>query len=157
MALRRPRWAASSEHTLSEIVPAPPEAVRDFYIDLRNIVAVHPLVVAVTATQRTVADDGYTQTYRVRDRIPFGPLALPVTYTAIVHVPVRGEVRTEASQFPAVRVIGAVSFDAADTGTRLTERLTITAPRPLAGFTAREAVAAHAAMLAGFRARFERT
>jgi hypothetical protein len=39
-------------------------------------------------------------------------------------------------------------------GTRLAERLTIGAPRPLAGFTARAAVEAHAEMLAGVRAHF---
>jgi hypothetical protein len=41
-------------------------------------------------------------------------------------------------------------------GTRLTERLTIAAPRLLAAVTRREAVDAHVAMLAGIRSYFER-
>lgn len=147
---------ARSEHTLSEDIPAKPDAVRDFYIELPNIIAVHPLVVAVIPTHYAESGDGYTQTYRVRDRIPVGPLTLAVAYTATVRVPIIGDVLTEARQFPAVRLTGAVSFESIDAGTRLTERLTIDVPRPLAAFTVRKAVDAHVEMLAGVRAHFER-
>lgn len=148
-------WSARSEHALGEDIPARPAAVREFYVDLRNIIAVHPLVVSVTPTRYEAVGDGYAQTYRVRDRIPFGPLTLPIAYTATVQVPAVGPLHTEARQVPAVRLSGVVSFDETPDGTRLTERLTITAPRPLAKFTAREAVAAHAEMLAGVRAHFQ--
>jgi hypothetical protein len=50
-----------------------------------------------------------------------------------------------------------VSFDAESDGTRVTERLVIRAPRPLAATTVRQAVAAHAEMLAGIRRHFERS
>jgi hypothetical protein len=156
VALKHPCWVARSEHALVENIPAAPAEVRDFYADLRNIIAVHPLVVAVTPTTHAATGDGYVQTYRIRDRIPFGPLTLPVAYTATVEVPAAGDLHTEARQFPAVRLLGVVSFEPTAAGTRLTERLTISAPRPLAAFTVREAVAAHAEMLAGLRARFER-
>lgn len=151
---KRTWWSTSSEHTLGEDIPAMPAAVRDFYVDLRNIIAVHPLVVSVTPTRREAVGDGYAQTYRVQDRIPIGPLTLPVAYTATVLVPTAGAVHTEARQFPAVILTGVVSFDEAPGGTRLTERLTITTPRPLSAFTSREAVAAHVEMLAGVRAHF---
>lgn len=144
----------NAERVISEIIPAPPNLVRDFYVDLDNLRTLHPLIVAVQRTARTVGPDGYVSDYRVQDRIPFGRSALPVTYTATLHVPVEGEVWTEARQFPRVRLRGRVSFDEVGNGTRLTERLTITAPWPLAGFTARRAVAAHAAMLAGIRQHF---
>ena len=45
-------WVARAERTVSEEIPAPPNAVRDFYVDLDNIKRVHPLVVAVRATDR---------------------------------------------------------------------------------------------------------
>jgi hypothetical protein len=48
-----------------------------------------------------------------------------------------------------------VSFEAIDGGTRVTERIRIAAPRPLAPVTTREAVKAHIAMLAGIRRHFE--
>ena len=119
-----------------------------------NLRTLHPLIVAVQRTARTVGPDGHVLTYRVRDRIVLGRIILPVTYRATLHVPAEGDVWTEARQFPKVRLRGRVSFDEVDGGTRLTERLSITAPWPLAGFTARQAVAAHATMLAGIRAHF---
>jgi hypothetical protein len=149
-------WIGSSEHTVSEEIPGPPDEVRDFYVELRNIALVHPLVVSVTPSERKETEAGYTQSYRVRDRIPVGPFTMNVGYSARVQVPLHGDVHTEARQFPRVRLFGTVSFDAVGDGTKLTERLLITAPRPLAAFTVREAVKAHRAMLAGIRHCFER-
>jgi hypothetical protein len=112
-------------------------------------------VVSVRRTRRQGVADGYLQNYRVRDRIPLGPLRLRTGYTATLRVPGIGDIRTEARQFPGVRIDGTVSFEAADDGTRLTERLRITAPAPLVAFTVRQAVAAHIVMLAGIRRHFE--
>jgi hypothetical protein len=148
-------WIVHADRTLSEEVPAPPDQVRDFYVDLDSIKVVHPLVVSVQTLSRSDSADGYQQTYRVRDRIPLGPLSFRITYWASVEVPVDGDVITEARQFPRVRLNGIVSFEPTATGTRLTERLRITAPRLLATMTQREAVNAHIAMLAGIRSHFE--
>jgi Polyketide cyclase / dehydrase and lipid transport len=148
-------WIAHAERTLSEEVPAPPDEVRDFYVDLDNIKLVHPLIVSVQATSRTETPDGYLQSYRVRDRIPLGPFTIQITYPARLHVPANGDVMTEADQSPGVRLSGTVSFEPIDGGTRVTERIRITAPRPLAPMTTREAVKAHIAMLAGIRRHFE--
>ena len=142
---------ASAERTVSEEIPAPPEAVRDFYVDLENIKRVHPLVVAVRATDRQQTTDGYTQSYRVHDRIPLGPLNLRISYVARLHVPNVGDVTAEADQFPRVRLRTTVSFDPIGVGTRITEHMRIEAPRVLAAMTVREAVKAHTAMLAGMR------
>jgi len=148
-------WIAHAERTISEEIPAPPDVVRDFYVDLDNIKEFHPLVVSVQVLSHSRSDGGYQQTYRVRDRIPLGPLTLPITYWAQVQVPTRGDVITEARQFPRVRLNGVVSFQPTEAGTRLTERLTIAAPRLLAATTEREAVDAHVVMLAGIRSHFE--
>jgi hypothetical protein len=148
-------WIAHAERTISEEIPAPPDVVRDFYVDLDNIKEFHPLVVSVQVLSHSRSEGGYQQTYRVRDRIPLGPLTLPITYWAQVQVPTRGDVITEARQFPRVRLNGVVSFQPTEAGTRLTERLTITAPRLLAATTEREAVDAHVVMLAGIRSHFE--
>jgi hypothetical protein len=143
-----------AERVLSEDVPAPPDDVRAFYVDLDNIKAVHPLVVSVRTTTRTELVDGYCQSYRVKDRIPLGPLTLPTSYSAHLRVASSGPVITEARQFPRVRLYGVVSFESVGTGTRLVERLTILAPRLLAAITTREAVKAHTQMLAGIRRHF---
>jgi hypothetical protein len=135
-------------------VPAAPDDVRAFYTDLHNITALHPLVVDVRLTERTETPEGCHLTYRVRDRIPFGPFTLPTTYVARLSIPGQGPVRTEARQFPHVVLSGVVTFDPVADGTRLAERITIAAPRPLAMLTAREAVRAHTEMLAGIRRHF---
>jgi ligand-binding SRPBCC domain-containing protein len=147
-------WIAHATETLTEEIPATPHEVRDFYVDLDNIKVVHPLVVSVTPLSRSETVDGYVQTYRVRDRIPIGPLAIGISYWARVEVPVNGDVLTEARQFPRVRLRGTVSFEPTGSGTRLTERVQIAAPRLLASMTRNQAVAAHVAMLAGIRNHF---
>jgi hypothetical protein len=148
-------WITHAERTLSEDVPALPDAVRDFYVDLNHIKTVHPLVVSVRAISRSETSDGYQQTYRVCDRIPLGMFAIRVSYWARLQVPVRGDVITEARQFPRVRLRGTVKFEPIDLGTRVIERLRIAAPRPLAAMTRREAVNAHVAMLSGIRRHFQ--
>jgi hypothetical protein len=149
--------AGPVERVLAEDVPGAPDEVRAHYVDLNNIKAVHPLVVAVDSLSRTAIDDGYVQLYRVRDRIPLGPLTLPISYTARLEVPSSGPVLTQARQFPAVRLDSVVSFDPIPDGTRLTERIRFTAPWPLLAVTVRQAVQAHNEMLAGIRRHFEGT
>lgn len=149
--------AGPVERVLAEDVPGAPDEVRAHYVDLNNIKAVHPLVVAVDSLSRTAIDDGYVQLYRVRDRIPLGPLTLPISYTAQLEVPSSGPVLTQARQFPAVRLDSVVSFDPIPDGTRLTERIRFTAPWPLLAVTVRQAVQAHNEMLAGIRRHFEGT
>ncbi|BBZ72853.1 SRPBCC family protein [Mycobacterium paraseoulense] len=148
-------WLAHAEHTLTEEVPAPPAEVRDFYVDLNNIKLVHPLIVSVEALSHSENPDGVVHSYRVRDRIPLGPFTLNNTYRARVSVTASGDVLTEADQSPGVRLRGTVSFEPVPAGTRVTERIRIAAPRPLARITTREAVKAHIAMLGGIRSHFE--
>jgi hypothetical protein len=148
-------WTARAERTLTEEVPAPPDQVRDFYVDLDNIKLVHPLIVSVEVIARDDTPEGYRQSYRVIDRIPLGPFTIQITYQARLHVRPGGDVTTEADQSPGVRLRGTVSFEPIDGGTRVTERIRFAAPRPLAAITTREGVKAHIEMLAGIRRHFE--
>ncbi len=149
------RWIGRVERTLTKDVPGLPADVRAFYADLDNIPLVHPLVVSVRTVHRGDTADGYEQTYRVTDRIPFGPLRLRASYVVQLKVPRTGDILTDARQFPRVRLRGTVSFTPTGSGTRLIERIGIEAPRPLLPVTARTAVEAHAEMLAGIRRQFE--
>lgn len=141
-------WIGEARRSVSGEVPAPPEQVRAFYVDLDNISQVHPLVQWVHSTSRVDLADGYRQDYQVRDRIPLGPFALPITYRARLIVPTAGPVTAQARQFPQVRLDSRVDFAATGTGTRITEDLTIAAPRPLLAITVEQAVVAHTTMLA---------
>ncbi|VAZ70752.1 hypothetical protein LAUMK7_00478 [Mycobacterium kansasii] len=148
-------WAVCAERALSESVPAQPDWVRDFYVDLDKIKLAHPLIMSVQPTDCRESANGYLQSYRVVDRIPLGPLRIRTSYRVRLYVPVQGDVSTEADQWPRIQLRVTVSFEPIDTGTRLTERIRITAPRLLAAFTIREAVKAHRAMLSGIRGHFE--
>lgn len=148
-------WIIRTHRTVAETVPATPTQVRAFYVDLHNIAAVHPLVVAVHSTGRRDTPGGYVETYRVQDRIPLvGRLGLPISYRVQMVVPAQGDVTTESRQFPWVRLRSVVSFAATEEGTRVSESIDIEAPAPLAGLTVRQATAAHVEMLAGIRRRF---
>ncbi len=146
---------SKADRTICEDIPGALDDVRAFYTDLANIKRVHPLVVAVRSVERSDTSDGYRQTYRVTDRIPLGPLHLRASYIARLYVPRTGDVLTEARQFPRVRLTGRVSFERAGAATRVTERIAIEAPRPLAPMTVRKAVEAHTEMLAAMRRLFE--
>lgn len=148
-------WTVTVERMITEAIPAAPEEVRAFYVDLDNITVFHPLVVSIQKLSCQKDFGSERTTYRVRDRIPVGRMSLPTSYWACVELTSRGEVRTEARQCPNVRLQGVVSFEAAERVTRLTERLRIIAPRPVAAFTQRAAVDAHIEMLRGIRDHFE--
>ncbi|OBK81176.1 SRPBCC family protein [Mycobacterium sp. 1164985.4] len=146
---------SSTHRSLSEDIPAPPADVRAFYVDFDNLSAIHPLVVSVRSAGRTPYVQGYQQDYRIVDRIRMGPFTMRTAYRARLSVPPAGDVTAEARQFPGVRLRTRVEFVATDAGTRVTEHITVDAPRPLAAFTVREATSAHREMLAGIRRRFE--
>ncbi|MBV8929075.1 MAG: SRPBCC family protein [Mycobacteriaceae bacterium] len=148
-------WIGSTEHTLTELIPAAPQEVRQFYVDLDNIRLVHPLVISVRALARTDTAGGYVQTYRVSDRITLGLWTLTISYAARLQVPAAGDVVAEARQFPRVRLHSVVAFEDVPGGTRLVEHVRIEAPRPLTVLTTRQAVKAHIDMLAGIRRHFE--
>ena len=147
--------SGARERTLVEQIPGAPEAVRSYYVDLDRIAEVHPLVVAVRTLSHRITDEGYETIYRVKDLIPLGFLSLPISYTATLTVPTTGAVTAQARQFPGVRLNSVVTFDAEHGGTRLTERIWISAPRVLLAVTVRQAVAAHVELLAGIRRHFE--
>ena len=150
-------WMSQARFELSEEVPGTPGDVRTFYTDLANMKLVHPLVVAVELVGDRQGAHGPCRDYRVRDRIPFGPLTLAVTYRASVLMAPDGVVHTEARQFPKVRLCGTVTFEPAGAGTTVTEAVDIEAPRPIAAFTAEQAEKAHAEMLAAIRRHFEKS
>ena len=62
---------------------------------------------------------------------------------------------TEARQFPGIRLRGTAVFDQIEGGTRVIERIRMTAPRPLAAVVTREALKAHGTMLSGIRRHFQ--
>ena len=140
-------WTVQSRRRLQAQVPASPDAVRQFYCDLTNLPKVHPLVASVRCTGQHTTAEGHGRDYRIEDRISLGPLPMTIRYRASVLLTPSGVVHTLARQFPHVRLAGTVTFEPSATGTLVTECVDISAPRPLAAYTVRQATEAHAAML----------
>jgi hypothetical protein len=148
-------WITRTHRVVAETIPSAPARVRAFYVDLANIVSVHPLVIAVRSTGRRDTEDGYTETFRVQDRIPLaGPVVMPISYRVTLRVPTAGDVTTESRQFPRVRLRSVVSFTATGEGTRVVENIAIETPTLLARLTVGRATAAPEEMLAGIRRVF---
>ncbi|MFM8599906.1 MAG: SRPBCC family protein [Mycobacterium sp.] len=143
-----------AERTLSESVPAPPDAVREYCVDPANIATLHPQV-SLRAVARTEADGTGDRELRVSDPISWGFLTVPLRYTVSLRVPVAGAVTAEAHPVPTVRLEAVIAFEPIPAGTRLKEYLRISAPRPVLGVVTRRAVGAHLVMLAGVRRHFE--
>jgi hypothetical protein len=133
--------------SVSAVVPAAPEVVREFYVDLDNLARVHPLVVAV----ESVDSPRGAREYRVTDRVRLGPVRLRIHY-AVTMTARDGALGGPAVPARAPAHVGVVRGGGVETV--LTEDMRIEAPRPLLGLTVRRAVAAHREMLAGVAAHF---
>lgn len=148
-------FTAQAQHVVTDVVPARPDVVRAFYVDLDNLILLHPLLVSVRTLSKHDTARGYRHTYRVRDNVAIGPLTMPISYSAQLDVPESGDVVSMARQFPRVRLRSIISFDPEGADTRITERIGFEAPRVLAGIVIRQAVDAHTQMLAAIRGQFQ--
>lgn len=120
-------WITRTHRTVADTVPAVPGQVRAFYVDLDNILSVHPLIVEVRSTgRRDIPDDVATDSRQ----FPRVRLRSVVSFTAIT------------------------AGDGNVVATRVVEHIDIEAPALLAGVTVRQATAAHVEMLSGIRRRF---
>jgi hypothetical protein len=138
---------ATAHLVVTGTVPGSPGPVRAWWCDIANLASVHPLIVGVRQVGQAVSDDGTTVTdYRVTDRMAIGALRMRFTYRVRVSAPKEGPLRTEARQFPLIRLRSEISFVPAEGGTVVQERLTVHAPRPLLRFVTREAERAHSRM-----------
>lgn len=143
-----------AQRTFSESVPAQPDDVRDYCVDLSHIPDVHPDgTIRVVSDGRQLGNDEWA--FRVRDGFAASFLTVPLIYTVRLHVPVAGAVTADTRPLPTVRLDCVVAFEAIETGTRLKEHLRVSAPRPLVGMVTRRAFLLHTALLAGVRRHFE--
>jgi hypothetical protein len=126
----------------------PDEAVA-LLSDYTRHTELHPLIVGVTPA---TAPDGVLRRYLITDRLAFGPLRFPITYTADVLRADRERVVTLARQKPGTTVRNDTRLTVADGELIADVEITMTAPTPLFGFAFRQAQAAHAALAEKLRA-----
>jgi len=135
-----------STFSLEQSIRVPVHTLHDFLCDLHSYLALHPLIESIEDLPPTESLPN-ARRYRVLDRIPLGPFHIRTTYTAALESVSPNEIHGHAWQFPSVRLHTIYTLHASDDGTRLVERVSIEAPRPMRGFVTRQAGAAHAETL----------
>jgi hypothetical protein len=115
-------------------------AVRVFS-ELSEHAALHPLIVEVREVQP--APKGCVRRFLISDRIPLGPLRLPITYVADVISVADDRIVTVARQKPATTLRNVTSLSEVDGSIRADVEITMTAPTLLFRFAIRQAEQAH--------------
>jgi hypothetical protein len=128
---------------LTTTVPAPPEAVVDFLMDLDRHRGLHPFLVSADVVAQGVGETGPWWEWRVLERPRLGPVHYPIRFPARL-------VRTSPTSMESwVRaapgcVLRSVTFVAlAGSGCSVVERTRVTAPRPVVTYMVRQARTAH--------------
>ena len=116
--------------------------LHDFLCDLQNYRTLHPLIESIEEIARS-EEMPDARRYRVVDRIPVGPFRLRTVYTAALEAVTENEIHGYAWQVPRIRVNTVYELEEIALGTRLSERVSIEAPRFLHRFVVREARRSH--------------
>jgi len=102
----------------------------------------HPFIVAVR--EETPAPAGCVRRFWIDDRIPVGPVHLPITYVADVVSVSDDRIATVARQRPATTLHIVTQLREVDDALRAEVEITMTAPSLLFNFGFRQAQRAHA-------------
>lgn len=84
-----------------------------------------------------------------------GPLTIQFTYRVDMHMGVTGEIISDAYQFPGIHLHNITSCQTENQGTRLQERVTITAPRLLIKTVDQQGQQAHREMFQNLKKLLE--
>ena len=138
------------EHTAD--IAAPPEAVAAFLGDLVNYEALHPMLVDVREIPG--GTDGATR-YLAPHRMRL--YGIPIRFTCRVDLRTDGvgDIRSHTLQRPGIEMWSTVTVRPHGDGSRLHERVDITAPKVLMKTVLRDGGSSHAAMWENLQRYFE--
>jgi hypothetical protein len=114
----------------------------DFLCDLQNYRPLHPLIESIEEIAPS-EEMPRARRYRVVDRIPVGPFRIRTVYTAVLEPVTENEIHGHAWQVPGIRIHTVYELEEVALGMRLSERVSIKAPRLLHRFVVREARRSH--------------
>jgi hypothetical protein len=128
---------------------AAPEAVRAVLADPERWIRLQPLVIEVEP------DPSAPGFFHITDRLRVAGFPVVTRYRARIGEVADGALDSEAWSSPFIHVENRLRWAAEGEGTRVREASTITAPRPLLGFTVRTARPAHVRMVEAIAAAAE--
>jgi hypothetical protein len=139
-------------------IAASPEVVREELAHLMtNVAELHPLVVWARLVRTETAPDGSKIAYyQVRDRMKLGPFTIAFTYKVDMNVTPTGQLRSNTYQSPGIHLYNQTSFESENAGTRVRERIAITAPGWLMKTTYNGAAVSHREMFARLKEKLEK-
>ena len=133
-----------------------PEKVKNFLTTLSNHRQIHPLIVNIQHTATTTATDGSeVNHYKIRDRMKQGPLMFSFTYDVEMSINAQGEIVFDAHQSPGIHLHNITRCHPEGAGTRVIERVEITAPSLLIKTVYKQGLASHQEMFVNLKKLLE--
>ena len=139
------------------LIAAPYGTVQEYLAKLMtNITEMHPFVVWTRHLETITAPDGAKiDYYLVHDRMKLGPFPVAFTYKVDMSVTTTGQLVSNAYQSPGIHLYNQTWCESENSGTRVRERIEITAPGWLMKTTYQGAVTAHKEMFAQLKEKIE--
>jgi hypothetical protein len=117
-----------------------PAAAIAVFSDFSDHAELHPLIVKVESAP---PPEGAVRRFLITDRMAWGPLRFPITYTADILSVTPDRVVTVAHQKPDVTLRNDTHLTIVEGHVRADVEITITAPKPLFPYAFRQARTAH--------------
>ncbi|GHO65246.1 hypothetical protein KSC_041380 [Ktedonobacter sp. SOSP1-52] len=147
---------AQDSFEIDTFIEVPPEKVKSFLSTLSNHTQIHPLIVNIAYEKTTKAADGSRiDHYKIRDRMKQGPFMTTFTYSVEMSINARGEIVYDAHQSPGIYLHNVTICLPEGNGTRIQERVEITAPSLLIKTVYKQGLASHKEMFAKLKAILE--
>lgn len=139
-------------------IAAPSSLVRERLARLMtDVTEMHPLVIWTRHVKSESAPDGAkTDYYLVHDRMKLGPFPIQFTYKVDMTVTATGQLVSNAYQSPGIHLHNTTWCEAEGNGTRVWERIEITAPGLLMKTTYKGAADSHIEMFKQIKASIEK-
>lgn len=137
---------------VSTEVPAAPEAVIDFLMDLEGHRGLHPFLSTAAVVDSGISPAGPWWDWSVVERPTLGPLRFPIRFPARMTRTSATSMSAVVRAAPGCWLRSSTHAEVADGACRLVEHTEVVAPALLLGYMSRQAEAAHSrtySLLAG--------
>lgn len=134
---------AERRFDLTATVPAAPETVIDFLMDLERHRGLHPFLVSAEVVDRGTDERGAWSQWRVLERPRLGPLRYPIRFPARLVRTSATTMESVVRALPGCSLRSVVEAVATPSGTTVTELTWVSAPRPAVSYMERQARVAH--------------